>query len=103
MRKNLSSFVKLALLAGGLALVQAPAYALQTDVFKVESDELTLTTNDVTLTTESTSEDPSESTSTVPTTPIPEPATWVMMIAGFGLVAWRLRRRTVGREAFAAA
>lgn len=24
---------------------------------------------------------------------IPEPATWIMMIAGFGVVAWRLRNR----------
>jgi len=30
--------------------------------------------------------------------PVPEPATWLMMIAGFGLVGWSLRRR---RGAFA--
>lgn len=32
-------------------------------------------------------------TSIRPTQPIPEPATWAMMIAGFGLVGQKLRRR----------
>ncbi|WP_380874340.1 hypothetical protein ACFB49_47300 [Sphingomonas sp. DBB INV C78] len=32
---------------------------------------------------------------TVVTTPVPEPATWAMMIAGFGLVGGAMRRRTV--------
>lgn len=28
-------------------------------------------------------------------TPVPEPATWVMMIAGVGVIGWQLRRRRV--------
>lgn len=29
-------------------------------------------------------------------TPVPEPATWVMMIAGIALIGWQLRRRQTG-------
>ena len=28
-----------------------------------------------------------------PTSAVPEPGTWAMMLAGFGLIAWRVRRR----------
>ncbi|NBW77178.1 MAG: PEP-CTERM sorting domain-containing protein, partial [Sphingomonadaceae bacterium] len=35
-------------------------------------------------------------------TPVPEPATWIMMIAGIGLIGLQLRRRrTVGAVAAA--
>jgi hypothetical protein len=27
--------------------------------------------------------------------PVPEPATWVMMIVGVGMIGWQLRRRRV--------
>src|SRR3546814_3162634 len=30
---------------------------------------------------------------------VPEPETWLMMIGGFGLVGWQLRRRKVRTEA----
>lgn len=33
--------------------------------------------------------------------PVPEPATWAMMLLGFGLIGWRIRKATRGR--FAAA
>jgi hypothetical protein len=36
------------------------------------------------------------------TAPVPEPATWAMMISGFGLVGGALRRRTNVRVAYAA-
>src|SRR3546814_127510 len=32
---------------------------------------------------------------------VPEPETWLMMIGGFGLVGWQLRRRKVRTEALA--
>jgi len=28
-----------------------------------------------------------------PTSPVPEPGTWAMMLMGFGLIAWRVKRR----------
>lgn len=35
--------------------------------------------------------------------PVPEPATWAMMMIGFGVVGWQLRRRTSRRQLIAQA
>ena len=32
------------------------------------------------------------------TPPVPEPATWAMMLLGFGLIGWRIRRRSAPRR-----
>jgi hypothetical protein len=38
-----------------------------------------------------------------PSSAVPEPGTWAMMLTGFGLIAWRVRRRrpspTIARRA----
>lgn len=88
MPKNFSKVVRLAILAGGLALMQTPANA-EDPIYDLGSGGGTIT-----LSTQSTP-------STPPASVVPEPATWIMMIAGFGLVGWQLQRRgrTTGREA----
>jgi hypothetical protein len=35
----------------------------------------------------------SEPREQVPVSPVPEPATWAMMLIGFGLIGWRIRTR----------
>jgi len=62
---------------------------------------LGLTAGDFTLTVEGTRGNSTEFGGHVDATAVPEPATWGMMLLGFGALGWQLRRRR--RQVFAQA